>query len=799
MSHPIARKLTPEEVRFRAELAPTIRTSDDLSPAVTIVGQSDALEALEAGLRIPLPGYNVFLAGHRGSGRFAAVREMIKQAIPSCAIPKSHLYVHDFATPDTPALVTLPPGRGRAFVTAVDRFRDALRETLPALLGSEPIARVRQRLKDKYERETRGLFAGFDERVSKAGFAVVQGNAPGGALPVTDVFPVVKGEPMPMEQLRAEPAEAGVTPEALVDLEKRRTSLKTELATLVTRHRQLGVRYMKRLKESEARRVAAALKPLFEEIREEFAKHSTAVSPWLDSVRKELLEHLDWFRTDEREGPGNPPPGTPRLEDFLSLVRTNLLSDPEHVEGDRGPCSVIEENYPSWRNLFGGIDASGDPPSASFMDVRAGSILRADGGYLLLAARDLAADARVYENLKRTLRKGLLEIAPREDGHPAPFGMKPAPIPLSVKVILVGEPPIYDALNMADPEFSKIFKIKVEFDEVMPRDPANSDRFLSVLKRIVDEGGFPRFDRAALERLVEEGVRLAGDRHHLSTQFSDLADVMREAAYLASRRATDPVLAGDVEAALDARRRRHGLLERKMLAQLAEGKLLVESDGTRVGQINGLAYYSTSDTCFGMPARISATCAAGRAGVVNIEREAELSGSIHDKGVLILSGFLATTFAQDKPLSLQATIAFEQSYATVDGDSASLAELLALLSALARIPLRQDLAVTGSLNQRGGVQPVGGVTEKIHGFYKACRILGFTGRQGVIIPAQNVGDLHLDLEVVEAIRSDRFHLHAVTDFRPALELMTSTPADPILAACDATLSRYADIVRRYPA
>lgn len=787
------RELRADEVRYRADLSPLkIRTSDDISPALSIVGQSDALEALEMGLRIQQPGYNVFLTGMKGTGRFAAVREMIRQAVPECPLLRSRAYVFNFKQHDVPLLVTLPPGTGKAFSQAVERLRDGLRDAVPALLMGDVMTRNRQRLMAKWEREASHLFGGFDQQVQQAGFALVQGAPAEGAVQMADIFPLVKGEPVPIEQIRADPGEAGLAPGEIETLERRRQSLKQELSLLVIRHRQIGNRYRRLIKDSETRKMGEAVTPLFEELRQKFPAATDVIGPWLDGVQEELLDHLEAFRESDPKTP--PPPGSPRFEDFLGMIQVNVLGDPEAPAA--GGCPVIEENYPTWRNLIGSVEAAGDPPMATFMDIRAGSLLKADGGYILLAARDILTEPRVYEHLKRVLRKGSLEIAPREDGHGMHFGLKPTPIPLQVKVVLVGEPEIYDLLHGSDPDFPKIFKMKVEFDESMPLSPESLQRFLSVMKRIITENRLPVFDRGALEVAVEEGVRTAGQRDKLTTHFSDMADVLREAAHHGGRRGAKRIGREDMERSLDLRRRRTNLIERRMQDLLREGKVLIDVDGERVGQINGLAYFDLGYANFGMPARISATCATGRSGVVNIEREAELSGSIHDKGVLIISGFLASTFAQDKPLALSANIAFEQSYAMVDGDSASLAELLALLSALSGIPLRQDLAVTGSLNQRGGVQPVGGVTEKITGFYRACTILGLTDRQGAVLPAMNAAELHLDHDICAAVKARRFHIHPVSDYREALEILTGRPAKQVLAAADRTLAAYAEVVGR---
>jgi len=787
--------LPVDAVRYHADLSSLgVNTSDDLAPAPAIVGQGPALEALAVGLNVGARGYNVFLTGSKGTGRFAAVRQTIGLADLECPLSSSQTYVHDFKRQDRPLLITLPRGMGREFQAAVDELRSALGEEVPALLGSEVLTKSRQRLLDKFDRESKRLFAGFEERVGDAGFTLAQSETATGTIRMADIFPVIGGDPVPMEQLEADPAEAGVDEARLSEMQTQRSQFKGELASLVYKHRQLSSRYQGLVRDSERRKVDEAIEPLFNAVVEKFGPHDDDVATWIAGMREELSDNLDLFRappsSEDQSAPG------PSMEGFLWFARTNLLWDPAQDE-DQSPAPVVEESWPTWRNIFGTIEAGGDPPLPTFVDVRAGALVRANGGFLVLYAADVLRERGVYDNLKRVIRKGELEISAQSDGHHPAIALKPAPIPLQVKVVLVGERHDYDMLHMADPHFPAIFKIKVEFDYDMPRTPNNERAFLSVLKRIIDSEKLPTFDAGALGALLEEAVRLAGHRDHVTTRFSNLANLMREAAHVAKIEGADTVTGEHQTTAISQRLARHDLLERKMLDMIKDAKVLIDVDGHQVGQINGLGYYDTDDAQFGMPARISATCSAGRSGVVNIEREADLSGRIHDKGVLILSGFLGSTFAQDKPLSLHAHVAFEQSYAMVDGDSASLAELLALLSSLSAIPLRQDVAVTGSLNQFGQVQPVGGVTEKTQGFFRACRIKGLTGTQGVMLPAVNVPDLHLATDVRDAVAEGRFSIWPATDVRGALEFMTGRSADEVLLACDQTLKRYAETVRDY--
>jgi len=599
---------------------------------------------------------------------------------------------------------------------------------------------------------------------------------------------MVEGEPVPMEQPLATPPSTPLEENRQAALKEHYAAFKKELLGLVQRHQTLRTQFQEKLSDFHQHQVREALQPSFDEISGAFSSHDPKVEQFLTQTLNEILEYLHLFQTAVQENNPEQEQARNSAESLLFTLRANLVTEPPPEGTGAQSCPIIEENYPTHRNLFGTIEAHGDGSAPTFMDIKGGSLLQANGGFLVIGARDLLADPKAYETLKRTLRKGDLEITPREDGPAAQIGLQPEPIPINVKVILVGEPSVYEILRMTDPDFRKIFKVKAEFDSSMRLTDETLNSYLSVVKRIQLADKLKRFDGGALEALLEEGVRRGGSRLRLTTHFKDIADLMREADQLADE---EEVASRHVLQALKNQHLRHNLAERNLHQALKEGKILIDVAGSRVGQINGLAVYHIDDLAFGMPARISATTSMGRDGVVNIEREADLSGSIHDKGILILSGFLSQTFAQDKPLSLKANLAFEQSYVMIDGDSASLAELLAVLSSLARCPLRQDLAVTGSLNQFGEVQPVGGVNEKIEGFFSVCRIKGLQKGQGIIMPAQNISELNLSLDVTHEIETGRFAIYPVKHFKEALELLTGGQAEEILGTVNKRLEFFA--------
>jgi ATP-dependent Lon protease len=506
------------------------------------------------------------------------------------------------------------------------------------------------------------------------------------------------------------------------------------------------------------------------------------VGEYLEEVRHHILDNLEPFKEREGEDEQAPPDGGGgmRMErgdrDPFRVYGVNVML----AHGEQETCPVIFETVPTYANLFGTVHRSYDARggwSSDFMDLRGGSLLRADGGYLLMYALDTLTEPGVWRTLKRTLNHGKLEIQPVDVFFP--FGsaaLKPEPINVNVKIILIGDRQMYELLYEYEDDFKKIFKVRVEFDEETSWGDGVVRNYGGRLRKLSEDENLFAFDRTAMAALMEHGVRLAGRRGKVTTRFTDLADLAREAAYVARHEDHGPVTAAHVRKALDAKVERHNLTETKIREMIEEGLLLIDTSGERVGQVNGLSVLEIGGYAFGKPARITAAVALGKTGIINIEREANLSGRLHDKGVQIIAGYLRRVFSQDKPLSLAASICFEQSYAGVDGDSASSTEIYALLSALSGLPIRQEIAVTGSVNQQGDIQPIGGVNQKIEGFYDVCRIKGLTGRQGVLIPIENVDDLMLHDSVIDAVAQGKFHIYPVATVEEGIEVLTGVRA-----------------------
>ncbi len=520
---------------------------------------------------------------------------------------------------------------------------------------------------------------------------------------------------------------------------------------------------------------------VIEELKEKYPGPN--VAEYLEEVRHHLLDNLDPFK--EREGeaeheeetPDGAPkaPGAPERDPFRVYGVNVILA---HNDGENSP--VIFETTPTYANLFGTIQRAYDTRggwTSDFMDLRGGSLLRADGGFLIMYSLEALSEVGVWRALKRTLNHNRLEIQPLEMFYP--FGgsaLKPEAIDINVKVILIGDRELYELLYEYEEDFRKIFKVRVEFDEEMAMSDGVIAEYAGRLRTLSEKENLFPFDRGAFAAMLEYGVRQAGRRNKVTARFVDIADLAREAHYNAAAAGESVVRAAHVRGALSSKMERHNLVETRIREMIQEGTLLVDVSGTRVGQVNGLSVLEIGGYSFGKPVRITATAALGKTGLINIEREANLSGRLHDKGVHIIAGYLRSRFAQDKPLSLAASICFEQSYSGVDGDSASSTEIYALVSALSGLPLRQDIAVTGSINQQGDIQAIGGVNEKIEGFFDVCRIKGLTGTQGVMMPESNVEDLMLREDVLEAVATGKFHIWPVAKVEQGIEILTGAAA-----------------------
>jgi len=610
--------------------------------------------------------------------------------------------------------------------------------------------------------------------VKKEGFAVVQLKM--GPFVKPDIQPLVDGKPTSLTRLEKQVKEGKFPEEQFKALGAKYLALGKLMDDVFKEGKEIVKEFEKALQTLDQEIIFPLIRESVKEIKVKYENEK--IQNYLQEVEESLIDNLDRFRRQKEEPPPvpilGPPPGKGE-DDFLEY-QVNVLVD--NSETKRAP--VVIETTPSYRNLFGTIERTSDRLGmwkTDFTKIKAGSLLRANGGYLVVNALDALVEPGVWPALKRTLRHGVIEIQAFDPFYfMGTSALKPEPVDLEVKVVMIGDSFLYHLLYYRDADFKKIFKVKADFDSVMPKDETNVHQYACFMKKICDDDKLLPFDKGGVGAVVEYGVRVAGKQKKLSTRFTIIADLVREASYWASNAKSKQVTREHVEKAIDEWIERVSLPEDKIQEMIEEGIIMIDSQGEVVGQINGLSVYDLGEYAFGKPTRITARTSMGRAGVINIEREADLSGRTHNKGVLILAGYLRGKYAQQKPLTMSASLCFEQSYSGVEGDSASSTEVYAILSSLSGLPLRQDVAVTGSINQKGEIQPIGGVNEKIEGFYEVCKAKGLTGTQGVIIPHQNVDGLMLKRELVEAVKEGKFRIFPVKTVDQGIEILGGVKA-----------------------
>jgi predicted ATP-dependent protease len=777
-----ARTLTAAEVRWTSG---PVAASRRPPPPSQLLGQPRALAALRTGLELYAPGYNLFLSGLLGSGRTRIVRHLLEELVPACRLGPDRVLVHNFAEPNRPRLLTLPRGQAHRFRGEMVELIHELRESLRAALSGRSHRESRKLIRAEAEGRHQRLLRALRREARRQGCDIVEFNEEDGLR--VEVLPVHDGGPIAVEAFEALCRERKIGEAAAARLRRARELLLERLEEMSEQMRRVYQRFdaeLRRMDREVAERVAA-------EVLGNFAARwpHDGVAFHLDGIRQDLLDDLGRWVADEPR---------PAVADGLSVRSLNgrfrdldvlvvRCQDGEH-------CPVVVESSPNYPNLFGTVERVADQPDSELRRIHPGSLLRADGGYLILRCADVIAEPGVWQQLKRALKTGTVEIREFDPSAATTAGsLQPDAIPIDVKVVMIGEPGTYELLAQDDPQFPHLFKVHAEFDEEVRNDAANRRRYADFVRWVAAGEGLTAFGPDAVGALCEHGARTAGRRDRLTTRFGELADVVREAAHLARAVGARTVGRTQVERALEQREYRVDLARDHVEQDLADGYTLLSTTGRAVGQVNALTVIDHGTFRFGRTVRVTATTgptSERKADLLSIEREAELSGPLHDKGVLILHGFLLERFGQDGPIPLGATICFEQLYAGLDGDSASCAELFALLSSLSRVALDQGIAVTGSMNQRGEMQAVGGVVEKIEGFYRACRARRLTGRQGVLIPAANARDLMLAPEIVDAVRAGRFHVHVARDVLDGLALLAGRPAAEVLERARAALLRF---------
>jgi predicted ATP-dependent protease len=773
-------ELSTDKLRWRCELSRIpFETTAQAQKREGFVGQERALRARKMGVELSAPGYNVFVCGLAGTSRGGTIAQMIEDLHPATKPSLDRCYVNNFKITDRPRLLTLPRGSANNFKKDMQAGIDFLRRRIPQVFEGEPFQRQKGRIVERFSVREKDLMDDFTRRIAREQFAL--GHMQVGAVALPEIFPVLEGQMVPIEDITKMVHEGKLESGVAEEIERKYEQFRQEFTVVYRKTLTLSRELASELSYLEQEAASVLVDGVIEELKEKYP--GQGVIDYLEEVRHHLLDNLGPFK--EREGEDENAPDTPpevmqkgpiSERDPFRVYGVNVIL--AHNHEDSSP--VIFETTPSYTNLFGTIQRAYDTRggwSSDFMDLRAGSLLRSDGGFLIMYSVEALSEPGVWRALKRTLNHNRLEIQPLETFYPfSTTALKPEPIEINVKVILIGDRDLYELLYEYEEDFRKIFKVRVEFDEEMRMSDSVIEEYAGRIRTLSEKESLFPFDRGAFASILEHGVRKAGRRNKVTARFVDIADLAREAHYAAAAAGENVVRAAHVRAALASKVERHNLIETRIREMMEEGTLLVNLDGSYPGQVNGLSVLEIGGYAFGKPVRITASVGLGKAGLINIEREANLSGRFHDKGVHIISGYLRSAFAQDKPLSLTASICFEQSYSGVDGDSASSTEIYALLSALSELPLRQDVAVTGSLNQRGDIQAIGGVNEKIEGFFDVCRIEGLTGTQGVMIPLANVDDLMLREDVLDAVASRKFHIWPIARVEQGVELLTGTPA-----------------------
>jgi len=759
--------LSPEALRRRCDPAALpFASTAELEPLAEPFGQERAVEALRFGASMRRDGYHVFALGPAGAGKRRLAWRLLGERAAAEPVPPDWCYLHDFGDAQHPRAVDLPPGTGQRFRRDMDALVEELKAAVPAAFESDEYRTRLQMMHKQLEEQREKAMAELARRAEARSIGIVR--TPVGVA----VAPVKEGEVLEPERFRQLPAEERERIQK--DLQELQEALAEVMRTFPAQER----RHREQVKEMNREVAQHAVGHLIDDVRARYGALPQVVAH-LDAVRKDVVENVHEFLGAAADGGEEGLPAQMRRlfteTPAMRRYQVNVLVDRSGATG----APLVEEDLPTHAALVGRMEhqAHFGALVTDFTLLRAGALHRANGGYLLLDARRLLTQPFAWEELKRALRSRQIRIEPAERrfGLGGATALEPRPIPLDLKVILLGDRMLYYLLAELDPEFSSLFKVAADFEDEVVREGGEL-RFARLLARLVREEGLRHLDRGGVARLVEEAARLAGDAGKLTARIDDLADLLREADLSATAAGRAEAGAADVQAAVDGQERRADRIPRLSLERIAEGTLLIDTAGAQVGQVNGLSVLSLGRRSFGRPTRITARVRLGRGEVVDIEREVELGGPIHSKGVLILAGFLGARFAADRPFSLAATLVFEQSYRGVEGDSASSAELYALLSALSGLPLRQSLAVTGSVNQLGRIQAIGGVNEKIEGFFEVCRGRGLTGEQGVLIPASNARHLMLREEVVEAVRQGCFRVWPVETADQGIELLTGVAA-----------------------
>ncbi|MBC8457071.1 MAG: AAA family ATPase, partial [Deltaproteobacteria bacterium] len=793
-------ELSPEELRYHCDESQfDFESTAELPSLPEMIGQERALRAIDFGISIPSQGFNIYALGPAGSGKTSVVKQRLQEHAKQLPVPDDWCYVQNFTEPHKPKYLRLVAGKGVQLRNDVEKLIEELKREIPQALESENYEDERNRIVQELQRKRTAESSQLEQKAQERDFTLRPG-ASGAPM----LVPLIEGEPMTPEKY------SGLTEDERRQLEEKGQGLQIEMNTAMRAVQAINRAGQEQLAELERNVAMVAVGHLINDLTEKYAEFADVVN-YLEAVQKDVVEHVSDFKPSTEEGErGQFPFGMMMPRVSFERYSVNVIVDNSETAG----APVIIESNPNYHRLLGRTERQAQFGAlvTNFTMIKPGALHRANGGYLVLEAENTLRNPFAYNALKRAMKDNEIRITDlaEEMSIISTITLEPQPIPLDVKVVLIGSPMLYYLLESYDGEFGELFKVQADFDMQMERTDENMRQYAQFLKTHCDAEELPHLDRGGVAQMIEYSVELTRDQTKLSARFADICDMVRESAYWARQNGDGLITHADVQKAIDEKIYRSNRIEERLQEMIERGQIFISTEGEVVGQVNGLSVMSLGRYAFGKPSRITARTYMGRGGVVNIEREVRMSGPIHNKGVMILSGYLNGTYGQDKPISMSAQIGFEQLYEGVEGDSASSTELYALLSSLSGFPIKQGIAVTGSVNQHGEIQPIGGVTEKIGGFFEVCKAFGLTGEQGVLIPKSNVTNLMLKPEVIDAVRDGKFRIYPVETIDQGIAVLTGKeagerqedgtyPEGTVNWAVEEQLADYAENIKQFEA
>ena len=739
------------------------KTTKELEPFTGTIGQARGIKAMEFGLNIDIKGYNLYLEGPTGIGKTIYAKNKLESIAKTKPIPDDWCYVYNFENPNEPVAISLPAKMGKEFTNDMAQFIENIKVEIKTAFNNQDFATEKANIEKSVEEKKVKMIEKLNKDAAKQGFEIK--NTPSGIY----FLPMINGKTLTEDEFNA------LDDTTKNEFERRSVEIQKETIDVMSKIKELERKANERMSSWQNNIALFAVSIQINELRNKYKKF-TKIQTFLKNVQKDILSNISEFIAEPQPQPQMPMPRNDALKPWQKY-QVNLFVDNSNLDG----APVIIDSNPSYYNLFGKLEYENTYGTlrTDFTLIKPGLIHKANGGYIVLQIRDLLTNSVIWDSFKRILRTKLIYVDTLKDyqmNTVAIASLKPEPIPVSIKVLLIGPSNVYYQLLNFDEDFKKLFKVKVEFDEEAPRTDANMFKIAQFIHNFCEKEKAPHFNAGAVAEVIEYCSRSVENQNKLSTQLNDITELLGEACTWAKMDGAKTVTATYVKKAVVERIERINKHDQRLVEMIQNGTIMIDTDGQKVGQINGLSIMSIGDYSFGKPAKITANTYVGKSGIVNVEREVELSGTSHSKGVMILAAYIGEKFAQERPLSLTASLCFEQMYNGVDGDSASSTELYAILSSLSDLPIKQNIAVTGSVNQKGEIQPIGGVTDKIEGFFSICKLRGLTGEQGVMIPYQNIKNLNLNDDVIKAVKDGMFHIYAIKNIDEGIELLTGVPA-----------------------